>query len=132
MTDQKVEGAAAGPDRDFPGMGASPMPAEPAKYKALARLFLAAGPSSGARIIEHGGRFELEGRPNIWMQPLNKAARIAKLRSIDRHWRETQFPGKIRRLAASLGWTGGTTSKASAHIQNWITREERLEKESTP
>jgi hypothetical protein len=108
----------AGRVRDFPGMGATSLPAEPARYKALGRIFLSAtGPSSGARIIEHGQTFEFAGKPTVWMMPLNKAARAAKLKSIDPAWRQTPFPTKIRRLAASLGWTGGTTASAADFIE---------------
>jgi hypothetical protein len=43
----------------------------------------------------------------------------SKLRFIDAHWRETR-PQQIRRLAASLGYTGTDGAEASKFIENFI------------
>jgi hypothetical protein len=100
---------------------------EPARYQALGHLCL----EPGWREIAAGACFEHDGPPTNGMLPLNGPARAAKLRSIDRHWRDNPRPEAIRRLARSLGWTGGTDAEAAAHIEKFI-RETESQKETTP
>jgi hypothetical protein len=97
------------------------------KYRALGRLCL----EPGWREIAAGAEFEYSGTPSNGMVPLNGPARAAKLRSIDRHWRETRSE-QIRRLAKSLGFAAGTDAEASAHIEAFIRETEIQNKETTP
>jgi hypothetical protein len=127
MTGQKVEEAAAGQVRENPGMGSADVAAEVPLYRALGKLCL----DPGWRTIEQGETFEHLGVPTNGMRPLNGSARKAKLASIDRRWREKP-PVQIFRIARSLGFSHGTAAAASAHIENWITSETEIQKETTP
>jgi hypothetical protein len=98
---------------------------EPARYQALGHLCL----EPGWREIEDGAVFEHDGPATNGMKPLNRSARKAKLRSMDR-WREKPRV-QIFRLARSLGFTAGTDAEASAHIEDFI-RETESQKETTP
>jgi hypothetical protein len=100
------------------------------RYRAVGRIFLSAAGPVGSRIIEAGAAFDYDGVPDNSMRPLNAAARAAKLKSIPSNWRAAPHPGQIRRLARSLGFAGGTTSEATAFIENFI--ETEIQKETTP
>jgi hypothetical protein len=121
MTGQKVEGQCGGGD---PILGATAMTDEPARYLAIGHLCL----EPGWREIKDGAEFEHDGPPTNGMKPLNRSARLAKLASISPRWRETR-PLQIRRLAASLGYTGGTD--AAAFIEKWIRETESQNHEET-
>jgi hypothetical protein len=118
MTGQKVEDLRGGND---PALAPRAMDERP-KYRALARLVL----EPGWREIAAGALFEHDGPATSGMMPVNGAARRAKLRSIDRHWRDVR-PQQIHRLARSLGWAGGTDAEAAAHIEAFIKTETQKE-----
>jgi hypothetical protein len=76
--------------------------------------------------VKAGCEFYHEGLPSSGFMPLNASARAAKLRSIDRHWRDNPRPEAIRRLAKSLGFDRGTDADAVAAIEKFI-RETEME-----
>jgi hypothetical protein len=102
------------------------MTGEPARYLAISHLVL----EPGGIEVKSGCEFFHEGPPSNSMLPVNAAARAARLKSIPSNWRAAPHPGQIRRIARSLGFAGGTTSEATAFIENFI--ETEIQKETTP
>ena len=97
---------------------------EPARYRALGRIVLPATGADASRTIEADENFFYDGVPHAGMMPVNAAARRAKFRALDRHWRQNPHPQQINRLARSLGHTGADGEAARAFIEAFETKEE--------
>jgi hypothetical protein len=111
----------------FPSTRGAKMSERP-QYRALGRIVLPATGVDGSRTIEADENFFYDGVPNNAFRPLNALARAAKLKSIDRHWRETPHR-QIGRLAKSLGYHGADSAAAQAFIDEFI---RETEKETSP
>jgi hypothetical protein len=95
-----------------------------ARYRIVEKTYAQPTGWLAARVFEPGEEIEIPDNllPNLGMQPLDRPAFKAKVRSIKPNWRHP-MPGahpELWRLAKSLGYDGPTMDTCEAQAREFV------------
>jgi hypothetical protein len=86
----------------------------------------------GTRRCGYGEIIEGDAAPVAGLRPLNDAARIRKLKTLDPQWRLNRNPDEIDAAARECGYQGTNSGRgARAWLEAWIAETRKLQQKET-